>query len=136
MPAPYNAEIRRNVLDAIAQGMSYSKAAAHLRVSRRWVGTIVRQYRATGDCSPRSWNEGPAPVLGEREQRWIADWLTADATLTQMRLKTLLVTRGVFVSVFTVARTLKRMGWVRVDRRWRPRAEPMDEVTMLHASAG
>lgn len=136
MPAPYNAEIRNRVLDAIAQGMSYSKAAAHLRVSRRWIGTIVRQYRATGDCSPRSWNEGPAPVLGEREQRWIGEWLTGDPTLTQMRLKAMLVTRGVYVSVFTVARTLKRMGWARVDRRWRPKHSLVDAMPVLHASAG
>jgi transposase len=118
MPVPYNESVRRSVLDAIAQGMSYSQAAAHLRVSRRWIGTIVRRYRGTGSLAAQS-NARP-PILGAREEAILAEWLTNERTLTLARLAARLREQGVSVSLFTVARALKRMGWKRQRNGWEP----------------
>lgn len=133
MPVPYDEEVRRSVLAAVEQGMSYSQAAAHLRVSRRWIGTIVRRYRGTGSLAAQP--NARTPILGAREESQLAAWLTEDRALTLARLAARLGGAGVSVSLFTVARALKRLGWRRQRTGWEPpfRAESGEH---LQAAAG
>lgn len=118
MPVPYGEVVRRSVLEAVERGMSYSQAAAHLRVSRRWIGTIVRRYRGTGSLAAQP--NARTPILGPREEQTIGAWLTEDPTLTLAKLAARLGSEGVSVSLFTVARALKRMGWRRQRAGWEP----------------
>jgi transposase len=132
MPVPYDDEVRRSVLAAIEQGMSYSQAAAHLRVSRRWIGTIVRRYRGTGSVAAQP--NARTPILGSREEQLLAEWLSAEPSLTLARLASKLGGVGVSVSLFTVARALKRLGWRRTRLGWKaPFAA--HTTTMYHAAA-
>lgn len=132
MPVPYDEEVRRSVLAAVEQGMSYSQAAAHLRVSRRWIGTIVRRYRGTGSVAAQP--NARTPIVGAREERQLAEWLAEDPTLTLARLASMLGGVGVGVSLFTVARALKRLGWRRTRSGWTP-PYAAEAATVFHAVA-
>ncbi len=135
MPSPYEKDFRQTILSAIErEGLSYSQAATRFRVSRRWIGTLVRRFKRTGSSEPLSWGEGPSPVLGAREQAWISDWLRAAPLTTQASLVARLAEQGVHVSLFTVARTLKRMRWSRGRNGWAPPA-PVAEPESAHARA-
>ena len=67
----YSREMRRDVLEADAGGMSTSEIALELCVSNSWVRRVKQEFREQGKTAPKT--------TRDRSKEWEqhADWITA-----------------------------------------------------------
>lgn len=67
----YSAEMRRDVLEMAAAGMTTHETAIELNVSKPWVRRVKQEFRETGKTAPK--------VGRRRTSKWekYSDWLTA-----------------------------------------------------------
>ncbi len=100
-------DLRERVLADFDAGMGNEAVARKYRVSSRWVYKIRRQREETGDIAPRRGKTGPKPKLVEHTDR-LLELVQAnpDATLKELRQQL-----GVAVSIVTIWRTLKALGF-------------------------
>lgn len=110
MGKPHPIELRERVVSFVEEGHSHRAAAAHFRVSPRFVNRMVIAKRETGSVEPkRQGHGGVVNKLGKHH-----DWLTkriaenGDTTLHELCFE--LAQRGVSVYPSTVARALHRLG--------------------------
>ena len=118
----YSKDLRTRVLAAIDRGVSRVEIVETFGVSlataRRW----LRRRRETGEVSPRP-SPGRTPsICGTAEERR-ALWrqLEANPEATLERHRELWEERGgARVSVATMSRAIRRLGWTYKQRLWRP----------------
>ena len=120
MPAPLSLDLRARVAAALEEGSSYTDVQDRIGVSRNFVATFARRYRATGSIEPLPPDPGSDPALGAKERGWLEAWLREQSDLTQEALVERLAARGVSVHRTTVSRALADMGWSRKKSRWWP----------------
>ncbi len=122
MPAPLSQDLRARVAASLDEGLSYTEVQERFGVSRNFVATFARRYRATGSILPLPPDPGPDPTLGARERGWLESWLREQSDLTQGQLVDRLAEHGVAVHRTTVSRALAEMGWSRKKSRWWPQS--------------
>jgi transposase len=67
MPAPLSQDLRARVAASLDERLSYTEVQESFGVSRSFVATFARRYRATGSIPPLPPDPGPDPTLGARE---------------------------------------------------------------------
>ena len=118
----YSKDLRLRVLAAVDQGTAYGEVSRLFGLSLATIGRYVRRRRETGEVAPRP-SPGRTPsICKTAEERW-ALWRqleeNPEATLEEHR-QTWERERGVCVSVSTMSRAIRRLGWTYKQRRWRP----------------
>jgi transposase len=116
----YSIDLRERVVQAVANGMTKSRAARTFSVSLATVKNYVRQVSTTGSLVPRPIPGRPREIPPAQDGALVAQLRVAqDATLEELRAAWEKVA-GVRVSVATMSRAIKRLKWTRKKRRWVP----------------
>jgi transposase len=118
----YSKDLRMRVLAAVDRGDPYGEISRLFEVSLATIGCYVRRRRETGEVAPRP-SPGRTPRIcksaEERRDLWEQLEASPEATLEEHR-ETWGRERGVRVSVATMSRAIRRLGWTYKQRLWRP----------------
>jgi transposase len=121
MPRPYSVDLRERALLACEAGEGdYTAVARRFRVGVSTLRLWRRQAREEGRRAPRRMGRGPAPLGGKLAA---LDALVAernDATLAEYAALLAARTGERRTSAPAICRALKRLGWVRKQRRSGP----------------
>ena len=121
----YSKDLRMRVLAAVDRGGPYAEVARLFGVSLATIGRYVRRRRETGEVAPRPSPGRSARICKSAEERhalWRQLEESPEATLERHR--ELWEERGgVRVSVATMSRAVRRLGWTYKQRLWRPPSE-------------
>ena len=114
----YSEDLRKKIVEAVERGMPKSQAARVFGVGISTVKRYVATYREGRSLAPKK-RPGSKPKLDEEARKLLEANLEEhpEATLPQ-RCEFLRRVRGVSLSVSTVSRMLRRMGWTRKKDRW------------------
>jgi transposase len=116
----YSIDLRERVVQAVANGMTKSRAARTFSVSLATVKNYVRQVELTGSLAPRPIPGRPREISPAQDAALVAQLRAAqDATLEELRAAWEKIA-GVRVSAATMSRAIKRLKWTRKKRRWVP----------------
>ena len=118
----YSKDLRLRVLAAVDRGIPREEIVRVFGVSLATVGRWLRRRRETGDVDAR-----PSPgrtrsicsMVEERRALWAQLEAYPEATLEEHR-ELWECERGVRVSVATMSRAIRRLGWTYKQRRWEP----------------
>lgn len=109
----YSIDLRQKLVDAYEKGnISQRKLAKQFGVAASFVQKIMKQYRETGDLSPRVRQEQTPTKLNAEQLEILRQMVEAenDATLEELREK-LHEQTGVLIARSTVDRMVKRLGF-------------------------
>lgn len=118
MPAPYSLDLRERVVHAVEQGLSSSEVARRLNVSQRTVNRYTRQQLQTGTLVPAP-NHGRPRSMTESEHLRTQLEQAPTATLAE-HCASWAARSGQSVSIPTMWRAIRRLGWTRKKGRWQP----------------
>lgn len=110
MGKPHPIELRERVVAFVEEGHSNRAAAAHFRVSPRFVNAMMILKRETGSLAPKPQGHGGKAGKLKRHHGWVADCVATNGDLTLHELCAKLAKRGVRVHPSSVARLLHRLG--------------------------
>ena len=103
----YSMDLRKRILLDVDEGLGTQAIAEKYRVSNRFIQNLKRRRAETGEIAARPRGGGRRPKLAdhlERLQQLAEEH--PDATLNELREKL-----GVEVSITTIWKTLKRLGF-------------------------
>lgn len=118
----YSKDLRLKVLDAVDRGMSERQVADLFAISSETIRRWLKRRWQGGDLSPgRSPGRTPSILSCLQERLALWDQLEAndDATL-ERHCELWQQRRGVRVSVPTMSRAIRSLGWTFKKRRWWP----------------
>ena len=119
MPAPYSLDLRERIVHAVEQGLSSSEVARRFNVSQRSVNRYTRQHLLqTGTLVP-GLNRGRPRSLVEAE-RLIAQLEQAPTATLAQHCASWAAQSGQSVSIPTMWRAIRWLGWTRKKGRWQP----------------
>ncbi len=121
----YSKDLRLRVLAAVDRGDPYAQISRLFGVSLATIGRYARRRRETGEVAPRPSPGRTARICKSAEERralWEQLEESPEATLEEHR-EAWERERGVRVSVATMSRAIRRLGWTYKQRRWRPPSE-------------
>ena len=110
MGKPHPMELRERVVAFVEEGHTHRCAAAHFRVSPRFVNTMVILKRETGSLAAK--RQGHGGVVGKLKDHgaWVRQRMAENGDLTLDALCLELAGRGVRVHRSSVSRLLHRLG--------------------------
>jgi transposase len=121
----YSLDLRLKVLDAIDRGIPRREVVRIFGVSMPTLERYLRRRRRTGDLAPRS-SPGRTPSIcatsEERRALWRQLEENDEATL-ERHCELWEEERKVRVSVSTMSRAVRRLGWTFKKSRWHPPSE-------------
>ena len=110
MPAPLSIDLRRRIVEAVADGSSIRAAARRFAVSPSAAIKLMQRVRATGSTAPARFGGYRRPDL-EPHRAELERLVAAQADLTLAELQDRLQRRcGVVVALSTLHGTLHRLG--------------------------
>ncbi len=118
----YSKDLRARVLAAVDRGDPYAEVSRLFGVSLATIGRYARRRRETGETAPRP-SPGRTPRICNtaEERRALWEQLEAKPEATLQRHRELWEERGgARVSVATMSRAIRRLGWIYKQRLWRP----------------
>lgn len=118
----YSIDLRQKLVDAYEKGdISQRKLAEQFGVATSFVQKILKQYRETGDLSPKVRQEQTPTKLNPEQLEMLRQMVEAenDATLEELRQKLHLQT-NVLIARSTVDRMVKRLGFTFKKKRSMP----------------
>ena len=121
----YSKDLRLRVLAAINRGMPRKEVVKTFGVSIATIGRYLRRRREGLDLAPRS-STGRTPTILANLEHKRALWkqLEQNDTATLERHCQLWEKeRGVKVSISTMSRAIRKLGWSRKKDRWVPPSE-------------
>lgn len=126
----YSLDLRQKIVDIYhgEKKISQRKLAARFQVTPSFVQKIIKQYRETGDLSPKV-REQQTPIKLNAEQLEILGQLVReknDTTLEELRDQ-LHEKTGVLIGRATVDRMLKRLGFTFKKKRSTPQRKKVSE---------
>ena len=113
-------DLRQRVLAAVDRGTPREEIVRVLGVSHPTIRRYLRLRRETGSVAPKLSPERPPRVGGTAEQRralWAQLEAHPEATLEHHR-QMWEEEHGVMVSIATMSRAIRRLGWIYKKRRW------------------
>ncbi len=117
MAAPLSQDLRRRLVEAVAQGSSARAAAARFEVSPAAAVRIVRLARETGSTAPAKIGGYRRPLL-EGHEELLRDLTATRKGITLAEIRDELTARGIRSgSLSTIWSTLKRLGLSHKKRR-------------------
>lgn len=118
----YSKDLRARVLAAVDRGGPRARIVQTFGVSLATVRRWLRRRRETGEVAPRP-SPGRTPSIcktaEERRALWEQLEASPEATLHEHR-ESWERERGVRVSVATMSRAIRKLGWTYKQRRWKP----------------
>jgi len=121
----YSKDLRLRVLAAVDRGTPRAEIVRLLGVSVATIGRYVRRRRETGEVAPRP-SPGRTPSIcktaEERRALWRQLEENREATL-ERHCELWERGRGTRVSVATMSRAVRGLGWTYKQRRWEPPSE-------------
>lgn len=112
----YSTDLRQRIVQAVDGGMSLSEAARVYQVGRSTVKRYLSQYRTQGDLAPKT-IPGRPPAIGPDQhdtlRAQVQQW--PDASLAE-HVRLWARTQHTLVSISTMSRALKSIGWSRPRR--------------------
>ena len=121
----YSLDLRLKVLDAVDRGIPRKEVVSTFGVSMPTLERYLRRRRQSGQVAPRP-SPGRTPSICATEEERRALWAQLegndDATLRR-HCELWEEERGVRVSVATMSRAVRRLGWTFKKRRWEPPSE-------------
>ncbi len=117
----YSQDLREKLLAAVDRGMPRKEAVSAFGVSSATLKRWLRRRRETGSVVPKR-RRGMRPRIGDTDERralWRQLEAHPEATLEEHR-DLWERERGVCVSVATMSRAIRRLGWTYKQRRWEP----------------
>jgi transposase len=121
----YSLDLRERALAAVDRGMPRKEAVGVFGVSLATLKRWFKRREETGSVAPKR-RPGMSPRVGstaeERRALWRQLEENPEATLEEHR-ELWERERGVRVSVATMSRTIRRLGWTYKKRRWEPPSE-------------
>ncbi len=121
----YSLDLRERALAAVDRGMPRKGAVGVFGVSLATLKRWLKRRQETGSAAPKRRPGMRRRVDASAEQRrdlWRQLEENPEATLERHR-ETWERERGVRVSVATMSRAIRRLGWTYKKRRWRPPSE-------------
>jgi len=121
----YSKDFRLKVLEAVDRGIPRKEVVRVLGVSIATIERYVRRRRHSGDLAPKP-SPGRTPTIGatveERRALWKQLEENEDATL-ERHCELWEQKHGVRVSVATMSRAIRKLGWTYKKRVWVPPSE-------------
>lgn len=121
----YSQDLREKLLATVDRGMSRKEATGIFGVSPATLKRWLKRRRETGSVMPKR-KPGMRPRIGgaaeERRALWRQLEENPEATLEEHR-ELWERSHGVRVSVATMSRAIRRLGWTYKQRRWWPPSE-------------
>jgi transposase len=118
----YSKDLRLRVLAAVDRGTPRNEVVRLFGVSLATVGRYVKRRRETGEVAPRP-SPGRTPSIlrttEERQALWTRLEENPEARLEEHRQRWKR-DRGVKVSIATMCRVIRRLGWTYKKRAWAP----------------
>jgi transposase len=118
----YSRDLREKMLAAVDRGMPRKEAVYAFGVSPATLKRWLRRRRETGLVAPKK-RPGMRPRIGagadDRRALWHQLETHPEATMEEHR-ELWERERGVRVSVATMSRAIRRLGWSYKQRRWEP----------------
>src|ERR671916_1349133 len=121
----YSLDLRLKVLDAIDRGIPRKEVVRTFGVSMPTLERYLRRRRQSGDLAPKpSPGRTPSILATSRERRALCQQLEENNEATLERHCQLWEERGVArVSVSTMSRAVRKLGWTFKKSRWVPQNE-------------
>ena len=116
----YSQDLREKVLRAVDQGYPREEIVKLLGVSLATIKRYLKQRRETGTVAPKAIPGRPPKKLGLLQTELVAQLRAHDDLRLEDHCQLWEQTHGVKVSTATMSRAIKRVGWTRKKRRWRP----------------
>lgn len=116
----YSVEFRQKIIEVYEEEkISQAKLAMRFRVALSFVEKIIKQWRETGDVSPKPHGGGQKLKMSGEQIILVGEWVKEknDATLDELRQK-LEKEANVVVSNSTISRILKRLNLTRKKKRY------------------
>lgn len=115
----YSLDLRQRIVHAVEHGLSPQEVAEQFEVGLTTVKRFVH-LAAAGELVPKT-RPGRTRLLGPAAQAalWAQLEAHADATLAE-HCALWETSQGVRVSVATMSRAIRRLGWTRKKRHWLP----------------
>jgi transposase len=112
----YSVDLRTRLVRAVEQGLPKPQVAQVFGVSLRTINRYLRQQQETGTLTPKPIPGRPRAIAGAQQAALTAQVQAhPDATLEE-HCGTWMQTQGQRVSVATMGRALRRLGWPRKKR--------------------
>jgi len=109
MTAPFSADLRKRLVEAVASGSSCRSVAVRFAVSPSSVIKLVRRYEETGSVAPGKIGGYRVPVLAGQED-FLRDLISSRKGITLEEIREALIDRGaVRCSLTTIWSTLRRI---------------------------
>ena len=118
----YSKDLRLKVLDAVERGVPRREVAEFLGISLASISRYVKLKASGSEIAPKPSPGRKAKILGspaDRRALWRQLEENDTATLEEHR-EMLEKERGVSVSVATMSRAVRKMGWTFKKDRWHP----------------
>jgi transposase len=118
----YSMDLRERVLAAVDRGTPRKEIVRTLRISEPTIRRYLRLRRETGSVAPKPPPKRPFSIGQNVEQRralWKQLEEHEDATL-EKHCRLWERKRGVKVSISTMSRAIRRLGWTLKKRVWVP----------------
>lgn len=120
MVRAYSVDLREKVLRAVDQGYRREEIIKLLGVSRATIKRYLKKRRETGSVAPKA-IPGRAPKkFGLLETHLVGQLQAYDDASLEEHCRLWEQSHGVRVSLSTMSRAIKRLGWRRKKRRWVP----------------
>lgn len=121
----YSLDLRLKVLDAVDRGIPRKDVVRTFGLSMPTIERYLRRRRRSGQVAPRP-SPGRTPSICATEEERRALWAQLeendDATLRR-HCELWENERGVRVSVATMSRAVRKLGWTFKKSRWEPPSE-------------
>jgi transposase len=119
VPAPFSRDLRIRIMAAITDGATTSAIAARFGVSHRTVRRYRQQIRDTGTIEPRP-NRGRRAQLVIDAERLIEQLSEQPTATLADHCRAWTARTGQTVSVTTMWRAVRTVGWTRKKGQWQP----------------
>jgi transposase len=116
----YSVDLRAKVLHAVDQGYARQQIVKLLGVSPATIKRYLKQRRETGSVAPKPIAGRPPRKLGPLQAELVAQLQAHDDLGLEDQCRLWEEGHAVRVSITTMSRAIKRVGWRRKKRRWRP----------------
>lgn len=116
----YSPDLRAKILAAVDAGMSKAQAARTFGVGRETIRRYGLLQRATGTLDPRPHPGRPPTIRPEQQEVLWTQLVEHPTAILAEHCDLWEVQTGVRLSITTMSRAIRRLGWTRKKGRWVP----------------
>jgi transposase len=124
----YSPDLRRKIVAAVERGCPKVAVARSFGVGLSTVKRYLKQHQETGSLAPKR-HPGRAPTIRPDQRSLLWAQLEAHpAAILDEHCRVWAQQTGVELSMSTMSREIRRLGWTRKKGRWVPPSETSDSA--------